>query len=280
MNHTLGSIKAEFLSALQYDFTQREKFQLFNRLMEECWGVSQVTLLTDTNAEFKHSEELLAMVSRLNDGEPVQYITGNAYFRELKLKVTPEVLIPRPETEELVSIALEQAADGSRVLDLGTGSGCIALSLKQENRSLIVSGLDVSEGALSVAKENAKRLKLDLDFHLKSMDEPLEELGEFDILVSNPPYIGLEEETLLEKNVIDYEPRMALFSINSDTLYFYKSLYHRSLEVLKSGGVICLELHEDHADATAELFTDAEFKTVEILLDFQGKKRFLKAEKR
>ncbi len=262
-------------------FSSREKEQLFFHLIAHYANVSRLIYLTNPGSIIdSESEKLLVnAIDRLNDNVPVQYITNKGYFRDLELFVDESVLIPRPETEELVQLALGSLQNISRVIDLGTGSGCIALSLKSEIPEISVSAIDYSQEALEVAKKNSAELDLSISFHYLSMTESLSSLGKFDLLISNPPYIAIEEHKTLEENVVAHEPHMALFSTNSDPLHFYRAIQERAEELLECNGVVFLELHENYAEQTAGLFHSDSYKHVEILLDLQGKQRFLKAVK-
>ena len=281
MTLSLKKLKKSVVSALQYNFTAREKEQVFFILLEHFTALSKITYLTNSDQEISidQNESILHGVTLLNKGIPIQHITEKAYFRDLELQVNKNVLLPRPETEELVSLVLGHISPNQRVLDLGTGSGCIGLSLKSELPNLEVHGIDISQDALDVAQLNAKNLGLEMNFTKLSMTENLSGLGEFQVLVSNPPYIGKHEAPKLESNVYRHEPHIALFSITEDPLYFYKTLEKSALEILKPGGFIFLELHEDYANKTAELFKSEKFEDVEIFNDLQGKLRFLKAKR-
>ncbi len=281
MTLSLKKLKKSVVSALKYNFTAREKEQVFFILLEHFTALSKITYLTNSGQEISiaQNESIHHGVMLLNDGIPIQHITEKAYFRDLELQVNKNVLLPRPETEELVSLVLGHISPNQRVLDLGSGSGCIGLSLKSELPSLEVHGIDISQNALDVAQLNAKNLGLEMNFTKLSMTENLSGLGEFQVLVSNPPYIGKHEAPNLESNVYRHEPHIALFSITEDPLYFYKALEKSALEILKPGGFIFLELHEDYANETAKLFKSEKFEDVEIFNDLQGKLRFLKAKR-
>jgi len=278
---SLKKLKESVVSALQYSFTTREKEQVFFILLEHFTGLSKITYLTSSDHEITtvQNESIHHGVTLLNEGIPIQHITEKAYFRDLELQVNKNVLLPRPETEELVSLVLGHIPPNQRVLDMGTGSGCIGLSLKSELPSLEVNGIDISQDAIDVAQLNAKNLGLEVNFTKLSMTENLSGLGEFEVLVSNPPYIGKNEAPDLESNVYQHEPHIALFSITEDPLYFYKAIEKSALEILKPGGFVFLELHENYANETAELFKSKKFEDVEIFNDLQGKLRFLKAKR-
>lgn len=281
MSLSLRKLKEVVVIALQYNFTTREREQLYFILLEHFTGLTRLNYLTfpDREVSSTQHESIVNSIMLLNKGIPVQHITEKAYFRDLELKVNKHVLLPRPETEELVGLVLDEISPNDRILDAGTGSGCIPLSLKNELPGIDVIGIDISQEALDVAQLNGENLGLDVKFKKMSIIESLSELGEFQVLVSNPPYIAKAEATMLESNVYMHEPHAALFSITEDPLYFYKALKKRALELVNPNGYIFLELHEDYADETAELFTSDKFKDVEILSDLQGKLRFLKTKR-
>lgn len=221
---------------------------------------------------------LESSVKRLRAYEPLQYVTGKAFFRDFVLWVAPGVLIPRPETEELVDIAIRLAKSKKcrHVLDIGTGSGCIALAMKKEMPDMKVTAIDKSGEALSIARENALRLDLDVEWlTCDFLDEKFRsELIPPDLIVSNPPYIGREESNTLAPNVLRYEPELALFA-DGDPLVFYRAIagYGFSLQV----PVVC-EINEKWGNETRTCFSDAGYNHVEIQQDLQGKDRFVIAD--
>jgi release factor glutamine methyltransferase len=213
-------------------------------------------------------------LARLVSGEPIQYIVGHAEFMGLTVGVSPAVLIPRPETEELVSIALhENKAQQKRVLDIGTGSGCISLALKSKRPAWEVHAMDVSTDALAVARQNADNLNLDLSFHRAdicgwAVDQ------QFDIIISNPPYIPEQEKQSLAANVRNHEPGEALFVPDSDPLFFYKCIASfAGNHLIKPGGKLYFETHYNYAEEVRALF--AEHADKQVIEDMFGKQRFV-----
>lgn len=222
-------------------------------------------------------------IRRLKHNEPWQYILGEVEFAGLRLKVDPGVLIPRPETEELVAMAVN-AVRGSyagipqlRLLDLATGSGCIALSLKQSFPSAEVDAVDLSGMALDIAKRNA-RLN-DLNVRLMQADLlqfPSREFNAgYHLIISNPPYVKDDEKLKIQPNVIDWEPHMALFVPDNDPLVFYRALARWGSTLLAPSGMMLMELNEALGQETAEVFRTAGFSQTLLLKDFRGKYRFL-----
>ena len=226
-----------------------------------------------------HQEEILNdYLNRLLKYEPVQYILGYAEFYGLKFKVSPAVLIPRPETEELVEIIISEiGSPQSKILDIGSGSGCIPITLKKNIPDADVTGIDISEDALHIAKENAIANNVDVSFArmdiLKNMPE-----DKFDMIVSNPPYIGYDEKEKMNDNVLIYEPHLALFS--DDPLLFYKRIAEIAPQILNPNGRIYLEVSEFRANEVAEIFSkggeDAGIMArVQIKKDMSGKDRMV-----
>ena len=215
--------------------------------------------------------------------EPIQYILGEADFYGLKFKVNPSVLIPRAETEELVHLILSNHKNGTelKVLDIGTGSGCIPISLKKNRAKWLVSACDVSSGALAVANANAVKNGVEVDFFLRDiLDERLSfEAQYFDIIVSNPPYIPFEERALMPKNVLENEPHLALFVENDTPLIFYKRIADVANASLKVGGQLYFECNEFNAQKVAQVLQDKAFTAVEIHQDMQGKDRMIVGQK-
>lgn len=219
------------------------------------------------------------LLTNLLTGKPYQYCIGFTYFCDLKINVSPAVLIPRPETEELVYWIVETVGKSfsGTIEDWCTGSGCIALGLKSKLPKATVSGIDVSEEAMEMAELNGKSLSLDV--HWKSGDALQETDSEIqlDLLVSNPPYIPIREKAEMHNNVTEFEPDLALFVPNDDALLFYRKLTEQASKRLKKGGFLFFELHENYASETVQLVREFGFENVEIRKDLQGKNRMLRA---
>jgi release factor glutamine methyltransferase len=211
---------------------------------------------------------------------PVQYVTGEAWFSNMKLKVSPAVLIPRPETEELVNEVISFLKDNqiASVLDIGTGSGCIAIALKKQLPDIQVTAIDISEPALLIAKQNAQQQQTDVDFfQLDFLDENTwQTIPSYDVIISNPPYIPLAEKELLDKNVAAFEPSLALFVENNRPLVFYEKIAAFGKTHLKKSGKIFLETHENFAEETAALFNNDLYSSV-VKRDIYEKQRMVVA---
>lgn len=225
-------------------------------------------------------EEADRIVERLLSGEPFQYITGKALFLDLELFVNSSVLIPRPETAELVELILEETEHApSRIIDLGTGSGCLAIALARKYRQARVTACDVSLEALATAKSNSDLFAPGIDFQWNDMNsaEFFLQSGKYDLIVSNPPYIAENEAQAMTSAVLDYEPRLALFAPPDDPLHFYRRIAAFSIQNLERNGAVWLEINPLFADETSEIFKRAGMKDVRIYADLSGKDRFVAA---
>ena len=222
-------------------------------------------------------DKVADIIARLRRHEPLQYIVGSARFHGHRFKVTPAVLIPRPETEQLVDIIVdENTASDLRVLDMGTGSGCIAISLARVLKFAQVEALDVSRDALAVARENAATLKAKVRFFESDMLSP-QPPARYDIIVSNPPYICWSEREAMDRNVKDYEPGQALFVPDNDPLLFYKAIAPYAAQSLERGGRLYLEINQRFGNEVKRLLEDNGFDEVRIIEDSFGKVRFAAA---
>jgi release factor glutamine methyltransferase len=220
--------------------------------------------------------QLNTWISELASGKPVQYVLGNCWFLDLRLIVSPEVLIPRPETEELVTLILSMESGAPHILDLGTGSGCIAIGLKNHLQHAEIIATDISLNALEIARQNALNYKLTITFLEHNMlTGPASLPKDLDILVSNPPYIAESELTDLSAHVTDFEPHVALFAPDSEPLVFYKAIRAIALHNLKRGGRVYLEINQQLGVATAALFQHPEFASTQVIKDMSGNDRFV-----
>lgn len=217
------------------------------------------------------------VINRLMNHEPIQYILEETIFFNLSIKVKEGVLIPRPETEELVEWLLGFTNDADTVLDIGTGSGCIALAIKSVNNSIDLTGIDNSDLALSIAQENASILDLNVAFVLEDILAPKVNSKSWNIIVSNPPYIPFSDKVMMQKNVLNYEPSNALFVPDNDPLVFYNAIAKFALNNLENGGLIFFEIHEEMSAKILELLASLGFKEIELKKDLQGKTRMIKA---
>lgn len=261
----------------------READWMMRIIFQHLKGWNQVDLIVKgdlTVSEFMQGKAD-AIIERLLRHEPLQYIIGEAYWHGMNLKVTPAVLIPRPETSELIDIIVsDNQRTDLRVLDACTGSGCIAVALAVNLPFPRVSAFDISTKAIEVARENAEARKVKIDFTVADALKRLPYDDEsVDILVSNPPYIAEGEKADMDKNVLEYEPHTALFVPDSDPLEFYTPLAKEGLRILSPEGRLYFEINPLFAAQLAESLRSMGWQDVEILTDMHGKKRFATARK-
>ncbi|MDO9552687.1 peptide chain release factor N(5)-glutamine methyltransferase [Rhodonellum sp.] len=244
-------------------------------LFESFLNRKRMDILNDVPIEAVPAEMEIAL-EKLLRGMPIQYILGKAPFYGREFKVGPEVLIPRNETEGLVHLIIkENQTPGLKILDVGTGSGCIPITLALELKNATVFGLDISEIALEMAKENAKSLKADvLFFHCNILQDEIPIQG-LDILVSNPPYVRDSEQAQMHQNVLQYEPHLALFVADDNPLIFYRSIAEKGRIALKPGGKLYFEINEAFGPETKKLLEDLGYSEIHILEDLNGRDRMV-----
>jgi release factor glutamine methyltransferase len=276
----LQKTKRHFIESLAEKFPQREADQLMRILLEDLFGFDLKRQLM--NPELRIDElqhyQLGQAVKRLLAGEPVQYVTGMSRFGDLLIKVSPSVLIPRPETEEMVQkiCASMPKEKPIRIWDIGTGSGCIAIALAKRFGNAEVIAFDVSEAALQIAKENAESNGVKVTF---VQDDVLHPKSDYfsqpvDLVVSNPPYVCDSERAAMEANVLDWEPEMALFVPDDDPLRFYRQILALSKNQLNPQGQIWFEINERMGEEMLSLCREMDFAKADILEDFAEKRRF------
>jgi len=281
-NFTALSLYHKVAEQLKENFPSHEIQSLQRLIFEKKLGLSlsKIYLNPTTPIKIEDVEEILKIVSLLKLQKPIQYILGEADFFGLILKVTPDVLIPRQETEELVDwITKSKHAENPSILDIGTGSGCIAISLAKSIRNVKVTAIDISANALAVAKENAIINNVSVDFLEVDILNPtcIIQNQPFDIIVSNPPYVRDLEKALMNANVLDHEPHTALFVNDSDPLLFYRAIAVRSKELLNKTGIVFCETNEALGNETRQLFIREGYCDVELKKDLNGKDRMIKA---
>ena len=261
-------------------YGQGEADWMMRIIMEYLKGWKQADLLLRADEEVSDfiAGKADASIARLLDNEPLQYILGETYWHGMTLKVTPDVLIPRPETSELVDlITSENTAPDLNVLDVCTGSGCIAVALANTLPFAKVTGTDISDAALAVARENASLRKLKVGFmHSDALGQFPFDDGSMDIVVSNPPYITDSEKKEMEPNVLDHEPGLALFVPDADPLRFYTAISREGFRVTRPGGKIYFEINPLFARQVSRMMTETGWDDVQILPDMHGKQRFAK----
>jgi release factor glutamine methyltransferase len=272
----------ELLDRLTPLYGEREAAQIGDLVMENITGKRKIDrllnkdiLLSPVQADIFHQ-----YIFGLTKNEPVQYVLHESWFCGMKFYVDEHVLIPRPETEELVEwVATSTAPASLAILDVGTGSGCIAISLKKRLPAALVHACDVSPDALKVARRNASTLGADIDFLLLDiLDSSLwKDLPRLDLIVSNPPYIPIKEKHAMSSHVVDHEPHLALFVKDDDPGIFYQAIARLGQERLSPGGTLYAEIHEDLAGLVVGLFKKAGYQEITVRKDMQGKNRMVKA---
>ena len=276
-----------FIQNTLQNYYPLSEIKAFTRLIMErvCYiQPHQFLLCKDKELSEKEKSEIHNIVERLTKYEPIQYIFGKTDFYGFEFEVNPSVLIPRPETEELVELILRDYPKKKEleVLDVGTGSGCIAITLKKLLNKAQVYALDISEEALKTARRNAVNNRTQITFFQKDILTPSETADsieeEFDIIVSNPPYVMEKEKTNMEANVLDYEPSLALFVPDDDPLLYYHRITLFAEQKLKKKGYIYFEINSQLGAQTVKMLRTMEFKNVELIQDLSGKDRFVKAQ--
>ena len=247
----------------------------------ELLGVSQMAFYLKDDITLTTEQQALLdnAIERLKKQEPIQYILGYSDFCGLRFKVTPATLIPRPETSELVEWIASEATGKESILDIGTGSGCIAVSLASKMPQSTVTAWDISHEALAVAAENSKANGQAVTFEQVDIlaYEPTGE--QFDIIVSNPPYIKENEKEAMYANVLDWEPHTALFVPDNDPLLFYRAIAEKGLTLLKPGGRLYFEINRAHGKETMEMLAALGYTNIELRKDFAENERMIKAVK-
>ncbi len=265
-------------------YDEREAASIADWVMEKITGWKKVDRVVNKQVALSsgQKEQLEKYTSELLQYRPVQYVLEEAWFMGLRLLVNEDVLIPRPETEELAAWILTDNAHGAtpkRILDIGTGSGCIPIALKKNRPEADVYACDVSRQALALAATNARLNNADVLFmHCDVLDDlSAASLPYADLIVSNPPYIPVSNQSSMQRNVLDFEPSLALFVSNDDPLLFYKKIADIAAKRLNKDGGVYLEIHEEAGASVIGLLKEKGFNTIELRKDMQGKDRMIKA---
>ena len=275
----MKGILASIESALDRRYDSSELESVKKALCTEYLGISALsnytkeTLPPDTDRDRRLDEAL----SRLAAGEPLQYILGHTPFCGLDFKVDSRVLIPRPETAELVEWVAHDSAKAGSLLDIGTGSGCIAVTLAHKLPGCRVQAWDISEGALEVAAGNSRLNGTDVEFRKVDVLAAGDADCRFDVIVSNPPYVMESEKAQMEDTVLEHEPHTALFVQDNDALVFYRAIARLGRRILNSGGSLYFEINPLKADDMKKMLSDAGYHNVELRSDIYGKLRMIKA---
>lgn len=280
-SNKIADIRRFYKQKLLDLYSENEADSLLFMLFSDFVNLSKSDVVLNPG-KIVSEQELLKIefaVKDLLNNKPIQYILGKAEFYDMTFEVSPDVLIPRPETEELVDLILKENTVSSEIaiLDVGTGSGCIAISLKKHLQNSAVTAIDISPGALDVAGKNAQLNNVIINFRqIDFLDNnQRKKLPEFDIIVSNPPYVRRSEKKQMKRNVLDYEPDAALFVDDEDPLRFYVAIAEFAKEHLKMNGKIYCEINQYLGDKTTKAFTDRGFEKVNIIEDINGNERFL-----
>lgn len=266
----------EITNTLSDNYSTQESESLSFMVLEHVFDLSKMTILVNEAVEISNKVEVRHIVERLLKNEPIQHIIGYTEFYGRKFEVNENVLIPRQETEELIQlIKTENLDSGLKILDIGTGSGCIACSLSLEMKEAEIFALDVSEKALDVAKKNSIKLKCEVSFILSDILTKEIPIHNLDITVSNPPYVTNIEKDQMHENVLAFEPDIALYVSNNDPLKFYEAIIQKSIVVLNNGGKLYFEINELFGNEVDLLMRQNRFKNVKIHQDLNGKDRFV-----
>ncbi len=280
---TFKQNQTHFLNSLASKFTQEEILFFFRILCEDFFDLPRhkLALQLDQQISAEQQTKLDKALLLLQQEYPLQYIIGHTEFYGLKIKVNSSTLIPRPETEELVDwiISSTNKNEEVKILDIGTGSGCIAISLAKNLPKSKVFALDISAEAIKTAKENALINEVSVQFNKVDILNSPEINETFDIIVSNPPYVLESEKEMMKKNVLDFEPETALFVKDTDALLFYRVIAKLSREKLNPDGRLYFEINESKGDQTIDILKQHDFINIEIKKDYQKKERMVKAQK-
>lgn len=290
MEKNSKSILRKLMGEITLDESQDERRSIALILLEKVFGITNTHVMAGKpvtlTPEISHS--LATLIARINMGEPVQYVVGEAFFYGRNFAVNSSVLIPRPETEELIRTVLSWEAFSNtsikkeplKILDIGTGTGCIPVTLSLELINADVFAIDVSADALTVARKNADVLRAEVSFILHDILRGPVRVPPLEVIVSNPPYVTLSERGDMKTNVRDFEPHLALFVPDDDPLLFYRAIVSQSTTSLADEGLLAVEINERFGPAVADLFRTSGLKEVEVIKDLAGKDRVVRGLKK
>ena len=272
----LQDFKLKMISELSLIYEMDELNSIYNLLSEDYLKIPRSKILLADEIYLNESNQnlFLSALERLKTHEPIQYILGKTTFMDLEFKVNSSVLIPRPETEELVRLMLKEDLDGKEILDIGTGSGCIAISLAKNFLNAKVTALDISEDAIEVAKENAKLNNVEIEFTKADIFEYQSD-KKYDVIISNPPYVLESEKSLMKKNVLDFEPELALFVDDDNALKYYEFILKFASKYLFKNGFLFFEINENYSKELVNICKLNSFLNIRVKSDNNNKNRFL-----
>jgi release factor glutamine methyltransferase len=280
---TIKDIRKYLVSELAAFYSENEILSLTGIILTSVLKTNRLKLLgTEKDpVDPKDAVRIVEMCEELKNYKPIQYITGETFFYDCVIKVGPEVMIPRPETEELVDLIIKENREFTgKILDIGTGSGCIAIALAVKLSGSSVSAIDISVEALELAKVNAAMNSVKIDFiQADILMDNFIEISMSDIIVSNPPYVRNSEKQFIKRNVLDFEPHEALFVLDSDPLVFYRAILEKTVSLLNQGGRIYFEINEAMGRELFNLAGSFGFKDICVFKDLNGKERILKGTK-
>lgn len=282
-NNTFDAVISYIKTELNNLYDESEIKSMTYIMLEHFFSISKKDILLNKEKRFSESEllQVIYAVKDLKKQKPLAYIFGEWEFYGLTFKVTQHTLIPRPETEELVQLVInENQSKKVRILDIGTGSGCIAIAIKKNLTESTVVAFDVSVDALITAKQNALLNEVEIDFNLVDILNPTTSTEPFDVIVSNPPYIPLKDKSKMSKNVLDFEPHLALFVENNNALVFYKAIAEYASKNLVNNGRLYVEIHEDLGQEVKLLFEESGFDAIQVINDINGKNRIVSCLKK
>ena len=275
---TLVKYRNYFFTILKSIIEQNEIEEVFFWIIDHYCGISRMDYIVNPDLKLSNDqkENLMNAVSLLKTNMPIQYVLGESEFMSLKFNLNSNVLIPRPETEELVSWVIKDDNHYKTILDIGTGSGCIAIALAKFINNSRVTAWDIDEKILSVAEKNASKNKVKVLFELKDITT-IKSNNKFDLIISNPPYICDSEKLGMQNNVLLFEPHLALFVNDNDPLFFYLKIIDFAKSNLNDNGKIFLEINENQSIGVVKLLNNAGFYDIELKKDFRLKNRMIKA---
>ena len=282
-DNSVLAVKKYFQKELSGLFGDREIKQIIKLAVVHRFHLDDNQFILANDLRVSESDLLFfrSVVKRLQKDEPIQYILGRTLFYHLQLKIDSRALIPRPETEELVDWVIETLGNRNlSILDLCSGSGCIALALKSFFKNSEIVGLDISDDAVSLARENAIETELNVDFQrVDVLNDHLEDFRDYHVWISNPPYIPIKERSQMQNNVLHYEPGIALFVEDEDPILFYRLIGEKAMLNLNPMGYLFLEIHELFDVEVVSFLESIGFVNIQLRKDLQGKARMIRAQK-